>query len=306
MKKTLVIAFIILTVKSFAQDTINSVEKKYDFVEVWGLKNQTKKDFLTEIASYPEGICEQSLTKMGLLDGNKIPLPFSNKIIVTTRDIPDYRKSKIYKELINRSEQINSNKWEKLVEENNKLGSYEKQQLPQFLKLFKTNDKSGIDSLFTKVSNEFKEYGIELEKAKIYESYSVYEKYAKQFSKEEVLYILYILDINDPKYEAASFIANNYLNNSEDLLDFLPLLLKKKSGVQPIINSFITKFNGKVDWEDNLNELTDLINNPNPFQCLLVLRIADKTGFTKLEMKGLNKTSFLTIKDILKPSSAKS
>lgn len=45
--------------------------------------------------------------------------------------------------------------------------------------------------------------------------------------------------------------------------------------------------------------LTKLANNPNPFQCLLALRIADRTGLTKENVTTLLSSEMKTFRDIL-------
>jgi hypothetical protein len=75
-----ILSFILLfsiKIKCQPLDTLQSeIEKKYQFIEVWGLKNQTKKYFSEKIIKCPGGICESSLKLMGFIDGNKIPLAF--------------------------------------------------------------------------------------------------------------------------------------------------------------------------------------------------------------------------------------
>lgn len=278
---------------------IPDIEKKYDFVEIWGLTDVSKKDFLTEIMSYPEGICEQSLTKMGLVDGNKLPIAFSNKIIVTTRNIPDYKKFSIYKKF-EQSNSSENNIWNEFISAYESLSHYERQQLPFFLDLFEKNEAKSIDNLFKKTSKEFNGYGINLDKSKIVDSYSVYKKYSTLFTKENILGVLYSENILNPKFTAASFIALNYLKDSNDLLDFLPLLLKKKSGIQPIIAASIDGFNEKINWNQNIDLLVDLVNNPNPFQSMLALKVADKTGIGKKQIDRLLDHEMMTMKEILK------
>ena len=104
--------------------------------------------------SYPEGICQQSLTKMGIPDGNKIPVAFSNKIIVTTRPIPKI-------DLINKIEKPDNSeiiKWKELKDKFDSLGFYERQQVPLFVPLFEKKDSAGVDSLYSKLQREFKGY----------------------------------------------------------------------------------------------------------------------------------------------------
>lgn len=290
----LIILLLIQNIALFGQE-LSEIEKKYDFVEVWGLENQSKKDFLTEIMSYPEGICEQSLIKMEIMEGNKLPIPFSNKIIITIRNTPKY-VSKNNIKLINNKE---LKKWKKFKSIYEKLGFYERQQVPIFKNSFIDNNEPKIDSLFNNLHSEFKSYGIDLKKAKILQSLDVYKKYSNQFSKIDVLSALYHSKNKDSIRETAMFIAPNYLKNHNDLIEFLPLLLKKNSGVQPLLASFIKKYNGKIDWNSRMDLLTKLVNNPNPYQSILALRIADKTGFTKNNMKILLSSEMKTIKEIL-------
>ncbi|PQJ79825.1 hypothetical protein [Polaribacter porphyrae] len=279
----------------FSQE-LSDIEKKYDFVEVWGLKNQSKKDFLTEIMSYPEGICQQSLVKMGIKEGNKIPIAFSNKILITLRDIPKYTsKGKIFMISENKL-----NQWKEFRGKFNKLGFYERQQISAFKNLSLTKNLSVIDSLFKSLDAEYKSYGINLDKAKIKESLIVYKRYVNQFSKQDVLSALYNADVTDSIQESAIFLAGNYLKNKNDLLDFLPLLLKKNSGVQPLITVFCNNYSGNINWNKNIELISKLVNNPNPFQSLLVLKILDKTGFSKESMKSLLSYEMQTMKDILK------
>ncbi|MFM9908960.1 MAG: hypothetical protein ACKVOW_06420 [Chitinophagaceae bacterium] len=304
MKKLLLGFCIIVSMPSSSQTTASpsEIENKYDFVEIWGLKNQSRHTFLTKIISCPGGICESSLKQMGYEHGNKIPLPFTNKIIVTLRSIPDYSNFPIYKELLQTIKHDKDSLWKKIAHEINELGNYEKQQLPQYLVAFETNNQQKIDSLFAENEKEFKEYGISLDKNKIIESLKAYRSFTKLFTKQEVLAILYLSDV-DSLINAASFIAPNYLRTTNDLVDFLPLLLRKKSGVQAIINEFIKENKGKIDWKKNMYLLTNLLKNPNPFQSILALKIADQTGFDHTLMNALKPTDFITIKEILQSNS---
>ncbi len=192
--------------------------------------------------------------------------------------------------------------WKKIAHEINELGNYEKQQLPQYLIAFETNNQKQIDRLFIENEKEFKEYGITLDKNKIIESLNTYQHYSKLFTKKEVLAVLYLSDV-DSLTNAASFIAPNYLRTVNDLLDFLPLLLRKKSGVQSIMHEFIKENKGKIDWKKNMPLLTDLLKNPNPFQSILALKIADQTGFDNTLMSTLKSTDLITIKEILQSNS---
>ncbi len=297
--KQILLAFSLLfyNISIGQNDAISEIEKKYDFVEIWGLKEQSKKEFLEKIIKCPGGICESSLKLMGYNDGNKIPLAFSNKIIVTLRNIPDYKTFPIYSKKIKITN--NENTWKDMIEAVNALSNYEKQQLPVFLDAYTKNNQKAVDSLFSLSDQEFQSYGIQLKKEKINDAYKVYQNYAKLFTKDEVLDILYHSE-DSAKNEAAQFIANYYLKTSNDLVDYLPLLLKKKSGIQPIIATFIKTNNEKIDWKNHIQLLKSLVSNPNPFQTILALKIADKTGFSKSNMKILLNTKLLTIKEILK------
>ncbi|MDY7396031.1 hypothetical protein UMM65_12315 [Aureibaculum sp. 2210JD6-5] len=290
---TLIVLF--STFGGYSQE-LSEIEKKYDFVEVWGLENQSKKDFLTEIMSYPEGICQQSLTKMGMPDGNKIPIAFSNKIIVTTREMPKYDLPN----KINKPNESKIRRWKEFKKQFDKFGFYERQQVPFFIPFFEKNNNKGVDSLYLKLQTEFKGYGIELNKDKIINAYKVYEDFSGKFDKQDALSVLYHSNEKDSLNEVAIFIAPKYLKNENDLLDFMPLLLEKGSGVQPILSSFINTYEGKINWSEHINMLVKLVNNPNPFQSVLALKIADRTGFTNENMKFLISEEMLTMKDILK------
>jgi len=246
--------------------------------------------------SYPEGICQQSLVKMGIMDGYKLPIPFSNKIIITLRKIPVYENRKKFRAITDKK----LKQWKKFKSVYEELGFYERQQVPVFIKPYKENNEQKIDSLFNKLHSEFKSYGIDLKKSKILQSLDAYKKYSNKFSKEDVLSALYNSENKDSIRQTAVFIAPNYLNNENDLFDFLPLLLKKGSGVQSVITSFMDNYKGKIDWNNKMDLLSKLVNNPNPFQSLLVLKIVDKTGFTKNNLKTLLSFKMETMKDILK------
>jgi hypothetical protein len=298
MKKIFASLCLLLMIKSYTQNdsTIIDLEKKYDFVEVWGLKKQTKKEFLEKIIKCPGGIYESSLKLMGYNDGNKIPLPFSNKIIVTTRNITDYKTFPIYNKKIKTVN--NESAWKELTKAINKLSNYEKQQLPTFLEAYDKNNQKVVDSLFLLSEQEFQSYGIQLKKEKINEAYKVYQNFAKLFTKDELLDLLYHSE-DSAKNEAAQFITSHYLKTAGDLIDFLPLLLNKKIVIQPIISQFINSNDLKIDWNQNIKLLQTLLNNPNPFQALLALQLADKTGLNNKEMKQLLSGELITIKEIL-------
>lgn len=297
MKNLILLLLVVHTSFAFAQtkaDTID-VEKKYSYVEVWGLQEQSRRDFLTEITSYPEGICQQSLTKMGYPDGNKIPL--RGKILVTLRHNPDYKATAVYKGLEKKKVTIDKSKWSTLLHAD--LGFYEKQQLPYFLEAFSNNNSLQVDSIFRSLETDFKDYGIQLDKQKIIEAYDVYKKSTEQLSKQDVLAVLYFSD-NDSLMQAANFIASNYIKTNKDFLDFLPLLLRHDSNnIQIALNKFLSNPNGKIKWEKQMDLLPKLINNPNPFKAVLTLRIMDKTGFNNSLMTKLRGNELLTLKEIL-------
>lgn len=274
----------------------SAIEQQYDFVEVWGLAQQSKAEFLTEVCSYPEGICEQSLTKMGIKDGNKIPIPFSDKIIVTLRDIPIYTPEKTFPRLTDQDLQ----QWQAFRAVYDALGFYERQQVPFYKNAYEQKDQEAIDRLFQEQAQEFKSYGIDLNKEQILQSLRTFQQYADQFSKANILSALYHAEAKDSIQEAAIFIAPKYLNTKEDLLDFMPLLLVKKSGVQSLLASFLSNFKGTIDWGIHMDLLTQTVNNPNPFQSLLALKIADHTGFTKDHFRLLLATKMETMKEILR------
>ncbi|WP_276496992.1 hypothetical protein [Pontibacter litorisediminis] len=296
MKSLILLLLIIHTSFVFAQtkaDTID-VEKKYSYVEVWGLKEQSRKNFLTEITSYPEGICQQSLTKMGYPDGNKIPL--RGKVLITLRHNPDFRTTAVYKGLEKKKVTIDKSKWSTLLLSD--LGFYEKQQLPFFLKAFAENNTPQVDSIFDSLETEFKDYGIQLDKQKIFQAYDVYKKSSEQLTKQDVLAVLYFSN-NDSLMQAANFIASHYIKTSKDFLDFLPLLLRHDSNIQIALNQYLSNPDGNVKWEKQMDLLPKLVNNPNPFKAVLTLKILDKTGFNKSVMKRLRGNDLLTLKEIL-------
>lgn len=296
MKNFILLLLVMQTSFAFAQqksDTID-IEKKYSYVEVWGLQKQSKKDFLTEVMSYPDGICHQSLTKMGYPDGNKIPL--RDRILVTLRHNPDYKKTNVYRELEKKNATIDERKWRALLHAN--LGFYEKQLLPYFLKAFTKNDQHQIDSIFRVQEIEHENYGIMLDKQKIIEAYEIYKISSAQLSKQDVLTVLYFSD-NDSLIQAAKFVAGNYMKTSKDFLDFLPLLLRHVSNVQIALNQYINNSSGRIRWEKQMDLLPMLMNNPNPFKAVLTLKILDKTGFNKSLMTKLRGKDFLTLKEIL-------
>jgi hypothetical protein len=304
MKHLILSLILLFSIKVMCQSdtSISEIEKKYQFVEVWGLKNQTKKDFFEKIIKCPGGICESSLKLMGYNDGNKIPLAFSNKIIVTLRNIPDYKAFPIYNKKIKTAN--NEIIWKEMIKAIHGLSNYEKQQLPIFRNAYTNNNQKAVDSLFILTEQEFQSYGIKLKKEKISDAFNVYQTYAKQFTKDDVLDVLYHSE-DSAKNEAAQFIASHYLKTAEDLIDYLPLLLKKKSGIQPIIAAFTQTNTEKIDWKKNMKLLQSLINNPNPFQALLAIKIADKTGFTNTNMTALLKIELISIKEILQSKTLK-
>ncbi len=296
MKYVILLLLALQSSFAFAQTKKDStdVEKKYSYVEVWGLQGQSRKDFLTEITGYPEGICQQSLTKMGYPDGNKFPM--MGKILVTLRNNADYKKTTAYRKLEKKKTIIDERKWEPLLKAN--LGVYEKQQLPYFLTAFAENNQPKVDSIFHRLDAEFKGYGIQLDKQKINDAYAVYNKSCEKLTKEEVLAVLYFSG-NDSLQEAANFIASNYIRTNKDLLDFLPLLLKKDTNIQIALNQYLKNTDGNIKWENQMDLLPSLLNNPNPFQVVLVLEILDKTGFNQSHLAKLRKKDLLTIKEIL-------
>lgn len=232
---------------------------------------------------------------MGFDQGNKIPLPFSNKIIITLRTIPEFKSN--YE--IEKIGDDKLKKWKEFKVEYDKLGDYERQQVPLFIDFYSKNDTIGFNTVFSELSSELKDYGIDLDKNKIIQSLDVYTKYSNQFSQDDILAALYTVQKIDSIQKLAVFIAPKYLNNEDDLLNFLPLLLKRKSGIQILITAFINNFEGKIDWSTNMDLLTKLVNNPNPFQSLLAIRVADKTGFSVGNMNELVKVKMETMKEIL-------
>lgn len=297
MKTILSLLFVSHSIIAFSQSESDSsaIEKKYDFVEIWGLENQSRKDFLTEITNYPEGICQQSLRKMGYPDGNKILV--NEKLLVTIRNNPDYKASKIYKEIEKKSATNDKRKWAALLHAN--LGVYEKQQLPYFLKPLSANDTQKVDSIFQSLHTEFKSYGINLDKQKIIDAYDVYKESTAQLTKQDVLNVLYFSD-NDTLLQAANFVAIHYIKTNKDLVDFLPLLLRGKSNITIALSQFIKDYNGAINWKNHMDVLPALLNNPNPFGAVLALRILDRTGFNRSLMGKLKSGDLITLKEILK------
>ncbi|WP_413533127.1 hypothetical protein [Empedobacter brevis] len=290
MKCFAIIIILFYSIFSYGQEK-SDIEKKYNFVEIIGLNNSSYHDFLTEITSYPEGICEQSLNKMGYIDGNKLPIPYSDKIIITTRKIPEYKNPK------KKYQNIDLDKWNKFKSEYNSLGVYERQQVAALLP-FITNKKQ-FDLRFRELQSDLLNYGINLDSNKISKSFQVYNKYSNVFTKEDILAGFNYYKKNDTIAHLANFLAPNYLKNEQDILDFLPFLLNKKASSQSLLTFFIENYNGKIDWNKNMELLNTVVNDPNPYKSLLALRIADKTGFTYTNFKTLMSRKPETIKEIL-------
>ena len=295
MYKAIMLLYVFFQTSMLFGQELSEIEKKYDFIEIWGLERQSKSEFLTQITSYPEGICQQSLTKMGYTDGNKISIPFSNKLIITLNNNPQYEPNLKFKKIKKKE----LKKWKKFRNKFAELGVYERQQVPFLLSFYLKDQKNAFDNAFLELSTEFKNYGINLDKGKVMKSLEVYSKYSSQFSGNDILSVLYKSKDKDSIRDAAIFIAPKFLTNETELLSFLPLLLNKGSGVQPLISAFIRDFEGQIDWENNMDLLTKLVNNPNPFQSLLALRIADKTGFSRENMKKLLGSEMVTMRNIL-------
>lgn len=121
----------------------------------------------------------------------------------------------------------------------------------------------------------------------------------QSLSKQEVLSVLYLSD-DESMLQRASSVVGNFLETQADLFDVLPLLLRKEVNVQPAIEDFLTRFHGKIDWESQVDFLPELINNPNPFEALLVLKILDKTGFNKQQMEQCKRTKLVTLIELLR------
>jgi hypothetical protein len=264
---------------SLAQE--NSATKeliaKLDFIEVWDVEGRSREDFLTQITQCPSGICEQSLVAMGHRDGNKIPLA-SGKMLITTRSAPDYTKSPTYQRLSRAAFKYDRAKWAALTEYD--LRSAEAQLLPNFVEALSNNDEAQFDKIFRQQADEFAAYRLKLDANKVREAFKVYQTSTTALSKEEVLSVLYLSD-DDSLLRAASFIVADYLKTPDDLVDVLPLLLYKRVGVQAAIEAYVRNMDGKIDWQKHAEFLPHLLNNPNPYRTMLVLKILDKSGITR-------------------------
>jgi hypothetical protein len=276
-------------------EKLSELEQRFSFVEIWDAKARSRKDFLNEIAACPAGICEQSLVQMGHLDGNKFPLP-SGKLLLTTRDSPDFRDSPIYLKLKASTHEIDHDRWSSLDDPS--LLSSESQLLPKFVKALTAGDKPEFDRIFKIVFDEFALYGIKLDQQKIRKAFEIYQQSTRVISKQEVLSALYFSD-DETLIRSAGFIVGHYIVTPNDLVDILPLLLRKRVGVQATIEVFMKEFDGQIDWREQADFLPKLMNNPNPFQAVLVLKILDRTGFDRQMFDRCMSTQQRTFTEIL-------
>lgn len=262
----------------FDQDaSASDIEAKFDFVEIWDEKGRSRKDFLNEIKQMPAGICQQSLIAMGHPDGFKFPLA-SGKLLVTTRTAPDYRDTLPYRRQKESGLTVDSRKWASLGDA--KMKNTESQLLPIFVNALGKGDDSEFERIYKLKDVEFAQYGIKLDPQKIRQAFHVYHESTRVITKQEVLSVLYLSD-DETKLRSASFIVGNYLKTSEDLVEVLPLLLNKKVGVQAAITAFLNDFDGKIDWNLHVDLLQKLMNHPNPFVTILILKMLDNTGFDR-------------------------
>ncbi len=252
---------------------LSAIETKYDFVEIWDEQGRSRTDFLNEITKLPAGICEQSLVQMGHSDGNKFPLA-SGKLLLTTRSAPDFRDSPTFQRLKSAGPKIDEVKWAALVDAD--LLNTEAQLLPGFLIALRDNDNLEFERILKEKQVEFGVYGLKVDPAKVRAAYDVYQAGIRTIAKHEVLSVLYFSE-NENLIRAAGFIVSHYVESPDDLIDLLPLLLRKKANVQMAIEVFMKDFDGQIDWQSQAGFLPQLLNNPNPFASLLVARILDRT-----------------------------
>ena len=258
--------------------SVEDLGTQYSFVEIWDVRGRSREDFLKEITRLPAGICQQSLLQMGHLDGLKFPLA-SGKLLVTTRTAPDFRDTEIYRRLKKSGETVDAAKWKPLTQKN--LQTTEAQLLPVFLRSLKEGNRVEFDRIFEKQYSEFEQYGLKLDPVRVLDAFQTYQVSSQTISKQEALSVLY-LSQDEKLLQAASFILGHYVNTSEDLVAVLPLLLNYKVQVQATICSFIESFRGDIAWDDQVSLLSKVLNNPNPFATLLVVRLLDKTEVSNI------------------------
>ena len=233
----------------------------------------SRADFLNQITKLPAGICEQSLVQMGHSDGNKFPLA-SGKRLLTTRSAPDFRDSPTYQRLKSAGPEINDVNWAALVAAD--LRNTEAQLLPGFLLALRDNDNAEFERILKERQVEFGVYGIKVDPAKVRAAHEVYQAGTNAIEKHEVLSVLYFSEDED-LIRVAGFIVSHYVQSPDDLVDLLPLLLRKNANVQMAVEVFIKDYEGQIDWQSQAEFLPHLLNNPNPFTSLLVARILDQT-----------------------------
>lgn len=257
------------------------IDSRFSFVEIWDVKGRSRRDFLKEITSLPAGICQQSLVQMGHPNGFKFPLS-SGKLLVTTRNPPDFRDTDTYRRLSQSGLKVDSSRWMQLSQAN--LKTTESQLLPRFVPSLEANDPVGFEKVFEQQRIEFGHFGIKLERQKVRQAFGVYQQATKTLTKDEVLYVLYFSQ-DEQLLSAASFIVGHYIRSAEDLVSILPLLLTKRANVQAAVSTFLSDLRERIEWRTHKDLFPKLMDNPNPFVTVLFLKILDKTGFDSVLME---------------------
>ena len=275
MKRLFFNIFLLFPYFLFAQE-IN--ESK---IEVWGLTDISKEEFLYKFQLRGYELNQYSLNRMGFPDANLLTL--SNGItLITLRANPAYDFSPQTKE--KREFEI-SPFWQKIIK--SRPMSIEAQTIPGTYHFYKNDERDKMAEEISKNMTFYHGYNMPFNDKKVLQYCHLLDEISTHVTLEEVRDILY--HSNDKKLlQAATFASIAFINSHENALKFLPFIYDPST--QMVFNGIIhyyQYYKPQTDWGKDIGFVAKILNHPDPMHLVNMIYIFSITGFDPILMPQL-------------------
>ena len=261
-----------------------------NYVELWGMpKGYTEMSYMQYLNQKKVTPCMVDLKKFGYREGYVAGIEGLRLVILRSNPVysfsPPAKKRKVYPP-------------KKVIDllyfgiDNDEI-NFVKNYYTDFMR----KDSAAID----KTIAQYKEYGIQLPKQKVYDRYELI-KYLDTGDKDSCLNFLRIT--SEPRMKSAALLGYiSQARSKEDMLAIFPFILDFTVGSEA--STYLTGYFSRheltaADWEHYHTMFARSLNSPDPFRAMQLMDLYQREKHSKRYAKQILKEGSVTIIEILK------
>ena len=289
----LIILGLAINIQISAQNTSHNIE-------VWGVKEKSPEEFLSELDQDCLSITAEDLKKSGYKNGAVYKYP-GDITIITLRDYPELD---ILAEKQKKSSLSLSPFWKDVTIQN--FIRPEAQAATKIYAQYQVNDTVAIHNILHHYNNQLtQEEGFGNKKQVI--DYCVFlDSVKKNTSFEEILTILSHSDNPEVK-QAAAYLSLPFIQSHESALKLFPFFYDDDISptISNILENYYTYRPVTINWYSDIDLISKIMNHPSPFVLTTMIHILTETFVGAIAFNKLLKEGSVTIMEVLESTLAR-